>query len=391
MKIKSQTFTKNLLCLVMSAALSGCAMLSGFGKDNTPPPAALTEFTPSKQFIQLWSAQTTSGTQDRGLLLTPAIQNAVVYTVGARGEISANKVDTGQTLWRTTAKKALTTGPAVAKNVLLVGGGDSQLLAFNAKTGEPLWQRELPNEMLAPPAINQGTAVAKTLNDDVVGLVAGTGEIRWQQAHGAPDLILRGASTPLIEGSHVYVGFADGQLQALNLTTGNVLWQQQIASPKGTFPVQRLVDIVATPVIDKGVIYAATYQGQIAALTMRGSSRIWEHKLSSYTGLCVGQTAVFVTDASSSIWAFDKSNGQVLWRQTVLHDRGLTAPACLPDAIVVGDEEGYLHALAKNDGHLLARLNVGSGAFASKPQLSNETLIANTKTGNVIAFKLKPL
>ena len=57
--------------------------------------------------------------------------------------------------------------------------------------------------------------------------------------------------------------------------------------------------------IANGVIYVATYQGHVAAVSLKSGDILWEHAISSYSGLALGQRLLFVSDAQSTVWAFD--------------------------------------------------------------------------------------
>ena len=47
-----------------------------------------------------------------------------------------------------------------------------------------------------------------------------------------------------------------------------------------------------------------------------------------------------------------------MWKQTALHQRALTAPVQQGNYLIVGDYEGYLHWLSKEDGHIVARARI---------------------------------
>jgi outer membrane protein assembly factor BamB len=77
-----------------------------------------------------------------------------------------------------------------------------------------------------------------------------------------------------------------------------------------------------------------------------------------------------------------------LWQQNKLQYRILSGPAMMGNYIVVGDAEGYLHWIAKSDGHFAGRVSTGSAIYAS-PVVENNVLYALTKSGYLTAYKLR--
>lgn len=173
----------------------------------------------------------------------------------------------------------------------------------------------------------------------------------------------------------------------MSLSSGNMLWMQPIATPDGIFPIQRMIDIDATPIAFHQHVYAATYQGNIAALSQSSGQILWSHDISTYTGMDVDDSTVFVTDARGYVYAFDANSGLVNWRQTDLEARVVTAPAIMGSTVVVGDAQGYLHWLDRQDGHFVGRANVGSALYAA-PIVQNNMLYALTTKGKVLAYRL---
>ena len=60
------------------------------------------------------------------------------------------------------------------------------------------------------------------------------------------------------------------------------------------------------------------------------------------------------------IWALNRYNGSTLWRQDKLLRRQLTAPEAQDNYIVVGDYDGYLHWINRDDGKLIARRQINT-------------------------------
>jgi outer membrane protein assembly factor BamB len=210
----------------------------------------------------------------------------------------------------------------------------------------------------------------------------------WHYHQTEPALILRGGSAPLIYGQDVIAGFENGNLAKLTLNEGSMIWQTTVAIPQGSFAIQRMVDIDADPVIYNHHIYVATYQGKIASIDMGAGKALWEHEMSSFTGLTVDDNRAYVSDAKSYLWAFDRETGRVDWRQSELEARNISGPTSMDNYIVVGDGEGYVHWLSKIDGHFVARARASNSAIRVSPIVDNGIVYVLTKEGYISAYKL---
>jgi outer membrane protein assembly factor BamB len=261
------------------------------------------------------------------------------------------------------------------------------VVALNEATGRIKWTTNVSGELIANPAISGGYVIIKALDGSVSALSTQDGHKVWSFKQSEPDLILRGASAPLVRDNHVLVGFANGNMASASLAGGQISWIQQIAVPSGGFAIERMIDIDADPVIYGHRIFAATYQGNIASLDWRSGKQLWSYQLSSYTGMTADDNAVFISDAKSNVWAFGVDSGLVNWRQTDLAARNVSGPADVGNYIVVGDAQGYLHWLNKRDGHFAAREYLGS-AILAKPLVDHQTLYALTNNGTLAAYQL---
>jgi len=128
-----------------------------------------------------------------------------------------------------------------------------------------------------------------------------------------------------------------------------------------------MVDIDGDPMIQEGIVYAATYQGEMAAVAQDTGVVLWRRRLSSYAGLGGDWRQLYVSDAEDHVWAIDPNNGTALWKNKDLNYRKLSAPVVLGDRVVVGDFEGYLHWLSQDDGKLIGRLRIGEDSISTAP------------------------
>ena len=202
-------------------------------------------------------------------------------------------------------------------------------------------------------------------------------------------LTLRGTSSPVVQRGAVVAGFANGKVAALTLANGFQVWETSISIPQGRSELDRLVDVDANPVIVGDTVFVVSFQGKIAIIDLRSGNLGWSRDMSSYTGLGVDYSQVYVTDEESNVWALSRDNGASVWKQDKLHNRALSAPEPFNNYVAVGDFEGYLHLLTTYDGRIAGRVRVDSSGIAARPVAVGDVLYVYGKGGTLAAYTLK--
>lgn len=372
--------------LVLSCAF---AFLAGCGnKSNLPKPAPLETFIPKVKIQHLWSNSVSSGAGSSGSVLQLGVAQNRFFVTDYKGHLAAIERVSGKTLWNTSTGYNIMSGVGVseAQDKLFVTTDQGYLVAFAAADGKKLWASELTTQSLSVPVSLGQTVYVKTIDGRLTAFNAETGAERWAYTEQAPALTLRGDSAPTIANDRIFSGFANGKLLALS-PNGSVLWQTQVAWPQGQTAVQRMVDIHALPLASQNIVFAATYQGQLGAYNLSNGNVLWQHEISTYTGMDAYADALYLTDAASYVWSFARSNGHVDWVQKSLFARGISSPARANNVLLVGDKEGYLHALSLVDGSIIGREHVG-GSIKAKPIVSDNNVYLLTLKGHIHAYQI---
>ncbi|HAT1659496.1 TPA: outer membrane protein assembly factor BamB [Legionella pneumophila] len=374
-----------ILVLILCALTQGCTYVDDYmlGKDNTPQPKELKEIQPKVKMAQNWTAPVGKTHKTNEYLnIKPAIRGDIIYTADASGLVQAVSKKDGQIKWSTSLKNNIVSGPTVAGGYLVVGTNASTLVLLNQSDGKEIWQNKVSAEVLAPPALSHQKVIAKTIDGKVYAIDAVNGKQLWVADHGAPSLVLKASSSPIIIDNLVLVGFSDGKLDAFELQTGRLIWQRSIAYGMGASDVERLVDIDSDPIISNNVAYLATYQGYVGALSLSNGQFIWRKPASVYKNMLLSHNNLYFTDSNDVLWSLNSNTGQVNWKQTSLKARGLTAPALVGGNLVVGDKTGYLHILSTQTGELLGRSQLSGGVTVS-PSVSGKNMYVLTNNGTL--------
>jgi outer membrane protein assembly factor BamB len=381
--------------LALLAILPGCGIpeyMSDLLEEEEPAQVItpLQEFEPSIAIQELWTDDVGEGTDALFLKLAPVAAEGTVYVADREGTVSAIGIESGDALWERDTDLPISGGPGLGEGLVLVGTSDGEVLALSQADGSLVWTAAVSSEVLAPPRIEDGVAVVRTGDGKVFGIDGTAGTRVWVYDKQVPVLTLRGTSAPVLSEDLAIVGFDSGALVALEVKTGKPAWEVGVAQPHGRSDLERMVDIDAEPVLYDDLLYVATFQGRVAALDLQGGESVWDKALSSYAGLGVDEDNLYVTDDKSHVWSLDRLAGSANWEQEQLAGRALTAPARAGDYVVVGDVEGYLHWLSREDGQLAARVRLDDERIMAAPLVVDDVVIAYSSGGTLSAYRVAP-
>jgi len=374
----------------VSESVSGISDYFSGGEDNADPPSPLLEFTPEIKIEEVWHEKIGVGTDEQSLKLVPAIGAGKIFTADRDGLVQARDLQTGRLVWEAETDVQFSGGPGLGRDVVILGSSNAEVLALNIENGAVLWKSKVSSEVLSVPVVGKDVVVVRSTDGEVVALDTQTGGKRWGYERNAPALSLRGTGSPLISGENVIAGYDNGKLIALRLNDGKYVWETSIAIPKGRTEIERLVDLDVDPIVNNSVIYIASYQGGMAAISEADGDVLWRNETaSSHSGLSNDFSYLYLTDSESHVWQVDQHNGASLWKQKDLHQRKLTAPMAYQSYVVVGDFEGYVHWLSSSDGRELGRIQISDSAIEAKPAMFDGTVYVYAKDGTLAALRVR--
>lgn len=381
--------------IVATLLLAACTSLTDlktdiservFGREELNPPAPLAEFQPTAKPRLLWSAKV--GSAER-YDFSPAVEGNSVYAASAEGELVKLDADTGKQVWRVSADQKFSAGVGLGANLVLLGTSTGHVLAYDQQ-GKLLWKSRVSSEVLSVPRVHVDVVVVRAGDGRIFGLNAVDGSRKWVFQRSTPALTLRSSAGIVIADGVVYAGYAGGKLAAVKADDGSSLWEATVAQPKGTTEIERIADITSLPVVDGPAVFAVAYQGKVAGID-RASGRIgWSRDISSYTGINIESGRLYLSHAQGAVYSLDANSGKTFWRQGDLRYRQISAPLPMGDLIAVGDLQGHVHFMQREDGAFAARVKTDDSAIM--PQMTaygSGNLLAQTRNGGLYAIALQ--
>jgi outer membrane protein assembly factor BamB len=188
-------------------------------------------------------------------------------------------------------------------------------------------------------------------------------------------------------GDHAAVaGFPGGRLLVLNTQTGVVMWETTVATPRGDNELERIADIAGLPLVAPDQVCAVTYQGRIGCYETQRGRQLWVRPASSAGSLSSSGSLLYYTEENGSVVALDRASGASVWKQDKLFGRKVSAPAAFGNYVVVGDYQGYVHFLSREDGAFVARIGTDGGPILAQPLVFEQTVLVQTARGGLYAI-----
>lgn len=388
---------KTLLVGVVSVALlSGCSLFGGEEDvvKMSPLPKVENQFTPT----EVWSTSVGDGVGDYYSHLHPAWKDNTIYAADRFGIVKALDADNGKEKWKVDLSEnpgffssnisaQLSGGVTVDGSNLYIGSEKAVVYSLNTADGSQAWQTKVAGEAISRPVVSDGLVLIHTGNGILQALNQKDGTIAWSANLDMPTLSLRGESAPATAFGAAIVGGDNGRVSAVLMKEGQMIWQQRISEPSGATEIDRLSDVDTTPVIANGVIYTIAYNGNLVAMDLRSGQIMWKREVGSVNNILVEGDRIYLVDQNDRVMALNTEGGVTIWTQSELLHRNLTAPVLYNGFIVVGDAEGYMHWLNTNDGRFVAQQKVDSSGLLSAPVVASDKLVVQAKGGEVYSFK----
>ena len=362
---------------------------TGCGAPPRAKPASLERIEATQSASVLWSKDAGSSVTRDAVMLSPFVSDTSVFAVDGNGKLTAFDIATGTAGWSVELDKTITSGVSGDDDNIYLASGNGDVFAISQSHGGTLWTSSVSSEVIAAPVAGPDYVVVRSIDGKVYALEKSTGERRWIYTYSVPALSIHGNGRPTVVADGVLVGLDNGNLVALRGADGRVFWEIPLGSNVGRSEVENLNDLDADVHVFEPYIYAVNYQGSVAQVDATQGSAVWSSEVSSVAGLAVSEQQVIVTDEFDTVWAFNREDGDTLWKQETLGNRRLTGPVITDSGVIaVGDVDGYLHLLSAGDGEIIGRLKTGVGAIAGRPVVREDSVFVQGRGGKVAAVDL---
>lgn len=352
---------------------------------------------------RVWKTNIGAGANDeQRFTATPVVANGVLFALDVNHDLSAYRTDNGKRLWSVELGNEtdgdddhIPGGIAAYRDHVFVTTGFGDVVAVSAKDGEIVWRENLRSPLRAAPSLRAGRLVAVTLDSRVVALNVINGETLWTYEGVGEGASVLGAASPSIAGNIVIAPFASGEILALDLETGRVLWSDFLSAIRRTDSVSNLAQIRGHPVIDRGRVISISHSGLMATFDATGGQRLWEVAVGGIDQPWVAGELIYILTNDAEVVALDRTSGRVYWvtgmplwedpedKEDLIVWSG---PVLAGNRLIVSGSHGEAWALSPYSGVILGRIELPSGVTVP-PIVADNTIYFLADNADVVAYR----
>ena len=254
------------------------------------------------------------------LAAPPIVANGRVFAIDTLGTVRAFDARTGAQVWASQTpdikgNEAALYGGGIAydNGRIFATNGLGYVAALSEQNGGIVWQVRPGGPLRGAPTVASGAVYVISQDNQIYSLKEDTGATNWSQPASLEIAGIFGAASPAVGQGTVVAGFSSGELNAYRYENGRQVWQDQLERTSIRTSVSSLSDIDADPVIDNGQVFAIGAGGRMVALDINSGQRLWELNVAGIATPWVAGDWVFVVTSDAKLLCIYRQNGHIRW------------------------------------------------------------------------------
>ena len=358
--------------------------------------------TLSAKPTRIWQASITGGTARAPLASPPVIADNKLFAVDVDSGVHAYAADTGAALWTTTIAeknryRAARFGGGVSYDdgQVFATDGLGDVVAMAAATGKIAWRAKPGGPLRGAPTIANGVLYVLTQDNQIFAIGEADGKVQWTGSGTLETQGVFGVAAPAASQGSVVAGFSSGELNAYRYENGRVLWQDALSRTSISTSVSSLSDVDADPVIDNGKVYAVGQGGRMVALELATGQRLWEQNLAGISTPWVAGDWLFVVTDDARLICIARATGKARWIAQLPRYRKAKSksgpinwygPILAGNRLVLTNSEGEITFVLPGDGTIADTID-SKASFSLPAVVANQTLYVLDQAGRISAYK----
>lgn len=350
-----------------------------------------------------WSAHVAGNTSKARLAAGPVVADGKLFITDIEAMVRAFDATTGRLLWSTSLRRpgkegeraAFGGGVSYDNGHVYATTGSGDIAALDAKTGAVVWKKTPAGPLRGAPTIANGQVYAMSQDNQLFALKQEDGTIDWQVAATLETAGVFGVAAPAAGQGTIVAGFSSGELTAYRYENGRVVWQDALSRTSISTAVASLSDIDADPVIDQGRVYAVGQGGRMVAMELTTGQRLWELNIAGIATPWVAGDWVFVVTDDARLLCVQRTSGKIRWSTQLAHWRdakkktnpiGWTAPVLAGGRLILASTRGQMVEVSPTDGKITVTHKIGQPVYL-RPIVANNTLYVTDEKGRITAWR----
>jgi outer membrane protein assembly factor BamB len=238
-------------------------------------------------------------------------------------------------------------------------------------------------------------AYVTSTNSELYALDVATGEIVWTDQAIADSARIASSPSPALTTDLLVAPYTSGELIAYLPANGRRLWTDTLTTSGRFTPLSAINDIAGRPVIEDGVVYAASHSGVLAAIDARSGARLWDMALGSRLGPVAAGEYLFIVAVDGQVACISKLDGRVVWVRNLPEYRNerrkrgrivWTGPLLAGGRLVVTSSNGDVLGLSLQTGETETELKLNQDIFI-EPVAADGKVLVLTDGGQLVAIR----
>ncbi len=286
-------------------------------------------------------------------------------------------------------------GVAFDNGRIFVTSGFGFVAALDAVTGEEIWRFQASSPIRTPPTAYRDRVYLTTNTNEFLALEQSTGEKAWTFQSFEEAARFLSSSSPAAAGDLVVAPFSSGELVAFLADNGRAVWNESLTSQARLTSLSSLNDIAGSPVIDRGLVFVVSHGGRFAAIDIRTGDRVWELSIASLQMPWVAGDYIFIVSIEGELACVSRNDGAIIWVteldrfENMKKKKGRvtwSGPVLAVDHLVLVSSDNKIIKVSPQDGQVIATRKISGGSVIA-PVVAGEKVYVLTEKGKLIAMR----
>jgi outer membrane protein assembly factor BamB len=349
-----------------------------------------------------WAVDAGEGPQSHLLYTgTPIVADGKIFILDTQAEVTALDAKTGAQLWRVRISPedartdTLGGGIAYGGGRLYVTGGYPEVQALDPSNGGLVWRRQLTAPPRSAVTYAADRIYVTTLDNQTQVMNAGDGTTVWSHAGLPQSEGVLGQATPAVDPTITVIPYSSGEIFALRVETGRIVWQDNLVSIRHTNALWSLTDISTPPVISHNIVYSVSQGGRFVAIDQRSGARLWQLEVGSSNMPWVAGDYVYLLDNNNELVCISREKGGIRWISQLQTHEDMEkrkrpvfwqGPVLAGGRLLLTNSLGQIVEASPQDGRVLTT-TAASDLIEVPPIVADGTLYILTNDGVLTAYR----
>lgn len=349
-----------------------------------------------------WSREIAKPNKRERLAAAPVVSDNRLLVVDTDGVVHALAADTGAELWRAATAKdegnqtaRFGGGVSVEGERAYATNGLGDVVALNVTNGTEIWRKRPAGPLRGAPTLANGNVYVVTQDNQLFALSQETGDLAWNASASLETQGVFGVAAPASAQGTVIAGFSSGELNAYRYENGRSLWSDVLSRTSISTSVSSLSDIDAEPVIDQGRVYAVGQGGRMVAMDIGTGNRMWEQNIAGISTPWAAGEWLFVVTDDARLMCIARGSGKIRWISQLREYRNekkskgpiaWVGPVLAGGRLVLANSEGQVVFASPTDGSVQSTMDVKESVTLPLVVANNTLYILDDK-GQLSAYR----